>query len=451
MREGLSRRSVLQRSAAVGALAAAGGLRSRSARSQAVPKVAPITMVINQSPWFDGFRQLVEKYQSETGNTITLDVNPYAGALAKIRNSLRAAPGTYDLLAIDNNWMVEMFDGGFIMPLDELEAGFKLDPNISTYDGTIFWNANMRTFDPKGGALMGCPINGNVDVLFYRKDLYEAKGLKFPETWEELEANVKALNNPPHVYGLVHRDGRTSIWADYVNYMFSSRGSLFANPKDGDFTITVNSPANLKALEFYLNVGKAGGYRSPGSVEQGPLIGLVASGKAAHSIIVIGAWAQLEDPTKSVVIGKIDAGLMPRSADGQHAARAGHWIGAIARNVPKDRQLAALEFIKWFGTLEHQLDYTRFGAVPVRVDVADSDLANEPKYRFLKAQVANSRVARMYAVVPEAAQLNDILSLGLNECVLGKTKPADALNKAAAECYEIIKRGGHKTGQLPML
>ena len=56
-------------------------------------KAAPITMVINQSPWFDGFRQLVEQYQKETGNRIQLDVNPYAGALEKIRNSLRASAG----------------------------------------------------------------------------------------------------------------------------------------------------------------------------------------------------------------------------------------------------------------------------------------------------------------------------------------------------------------------
>ena len=95
-------------------------------------KQPPIPMVINQSPWFDGFRQLVEQYQKETGNRIELDVNPYAGALDKIRNSLRAGAGTYDLLAIDNNWMVEMFDGGFLTPLTELDPAFKLDPGIST-------------------------------------------------------------------------------------------------------------------------------------------------------------------------------------------------------------------------------------------------------------------------------------------------------------------------------
>src|SRR4051812_24945723 len=91
-------------------------------------KQPPITMVINQSPWFDGFKRLVDAYAQETGNKIELDVNPYAGMLDKIRNSLRAASGDYDLLAIDANWMIEMFAAGYLMPVDALEPGLKLDP-----------------------------------------------------------------------------------------------------------------------------------------------------------------------------------------------------------------------------------------------------------------------------------------------------------------------------------
>src|SRR2546426_2826953 len=124
----LNRRQFLRRAGAAGALALAPTLGVRHAAAQATPKVASISMVINQSPWFDGFRQLVEQYQRETGNHIELDVNPYAGALDKIRNSLRAGNGSYDLLAIDNNWMVEFFDGGFLVSLTDLDPKFRLDP-----------------------------------------------------------------------------------------------------------------------------------------------------------------------------------------------------------------------------------------------------------------------------------------------------------------------------------
>jgi multiple sugar transport system substrate-binding protein len=440
------RRFLAQAGAGALALAASGTKALAQPR-----KAAPITMVINQSPWFDGFRKLVEQYQQETGSQIQLDVNPYAGALEKIRNSLRASAGNYDLLAIDNNWMVEMFAGGFLMPVHEVDPQFKLDPGVSTYGNTIYWNDKLKAFDPKGGKLQGVPINGNVEVFFYRKDLYDQHGLKAPETWDDVMANTKKLNAPPGVYGFVHRDDRDSALADFTNYMFSFGGDIFANASVGDYSVVFNSPANRRALDYYLALGKAGGYPTPGSISQGTMIQLMSTGKAAQAVAIVGAWAQLDDPNKSAVVGKIDAALIPRGEGGVHASRAGHWIGAIARNVPKERQQAALAFLDWFQTYDHQIAYTRYGAVPVRTDLGGSDLAKDPKFRFLKAQAENSKVARMYAVVPEAPQMASILSLKLNECIIGKAGVVDTLNSAAADIHDLMTKGGHKTGRLPDL
>lgn len=447
----INRRELLGHATGMAGAALATSAFPGVARAQSAAKVVPITMVINQSPWFAGFSRMVEAYTTETGNHIELDVNPYPGALEKVRNSLRAPSGQYDLLAIDINWMVEMFAGGFLTPVADLDPSFKLDPATSTFGDTIFWNDELRTFDRAKGKLMGVPINGNVDVLYYRKDLYEKHGLKVPETWDQLLENVNKLTDKPNLYGYVHWDDRDSTVYEFVNYMFSFGGDIYAKPSAGDFTMVFNSPANLKALQFYLKLGEAGGYPNRGSISQAAMIQLLVAGKTAHAICVVGAWAQFDDPEKSAVVGKMDAALIPRAEGGQHASRAGHWIGTIARNVPREKQLAALEFLKWFGTYDHQLAYTRFGAVPVRADLADSDLFKEPKYRFLKAQVENAKVARVFAVVPEAAKVTSIISLRLNECILGKTKPTEALNLAATEVHALIEKAGHKTGRLPDL
>src|SRR5512146_991804 len=77
-------------------------------------KVAPITVVINQSPWFDSFRKTVEVYEKESGNKVELDVNPFAGSLEKQRNSVRAKQGQYDLLIMNSGWFAEMYFGGFV-------------------------------------------------------------------------------------------------------------------------------------------------------------------------------------------------------------------------------------------------------------------------------------------------------------------------------------------------
>src|SRR5918993_3546946 len=124
------------------ALALAAGALGMAASEPALaqPKQAPITVVINQSPWFAGFAKLVEAYEKETGNKITLDVNPFAGAAEKQRNSVRAREGIFDLLPMNSAYMAEFYHGGFMTPLEEIDPTFKLDPEIISYDDTAWWD-----------------------------------------------------------------------------------------------------------------------------------------------------------------------------------------------------------------------------------------------------------------------------------------------------------------------
>jgi multiple sugar transport system substrate-binding protein len=365
---------------------------------------------------------------------------------------LRAGEGSYDLLAVDSNWSAEIFSGGFLQPIDAIDPTFRLDPAVSQFDETIFWNPAEHSFDAKGGHLMGVPINGNVDALFYRMDLYETHKLQVPETWDDLLANAEALNDPPRRYGMVHWDDRTFVTADFSNYMFSYGGGVFANPQGGNYSVVFNSPSNLRALEFYIALGRKGGYPTPGSLSQAAEIQLLLTGRAAHAVSVIGAWGQMDDPNLSAVVGKMNAALMPRAAQGvQHACRAGHWVGAIARNVPAERQKAALAFLSWFSAYPQQVVYTEAGAVPVRTDVIQSDLSKQPRFRFLQAQVANSKVARIVFPVPQGAQIFAMTDLQLNQAVIGQQSPARALNTCAEQIYSVMQGAGYRTGKLPDL
>ena len=72
----------------------------------------------------------------------------------------------------------------------------------------------------------GVPINGNIQVLYYRADLYEKAGLKVPQTWDELVANAAKLHDPPTVYGMVQRGARSAsdISYDWMPYLHSHNG-----------------------------------------------------------------------------------------------------------------------------------------------------------------------------------------------------------------------------------
>jgi hypothetical protein len=70
----------------------------------------------------------VEQIPERDGQQIELDVNPYAGALGQDPQLAARRLRSYDLLAIDNNWMVEFFDGGFLAAVNDLDPSFRLDP-----------------------------------------------------------------------------------------------------------------------------------------------------------------------------------------------------------------------------------------------------------------------------------------------------------------------------------
>ena len=70
---------------------------------------------------------------------------------------------------------------------------FELSKAWFNYDDII---KAWRDADSINGVPYGIPYDGEVTVQVYRKDLYDAKGLKPADTYDQLVANAKALTDP---------------------------------------------------------------------------------------------------------------------------------------------------------------------------------------------------------------------------------------------------------------
>lgn len=95
--------------------------RHSALAGSAMAAETPITIVINQSPWFPGFQSVVELYEETTGNTVDLDVNPFAGSLEKQRTAVRTDQSPFDLLIMNAGFFVEFYKGGFLDPLTDID------------------------------------------------------------------------------------------------------------------------------------------------------------------------------------------------------------------------------------------------------------------------------------------------------------------------------------------
>lgn len=416
-------------------------------------ELAPVNIVINQSPWLDGFAKIAALYQKETGNKVTLDVNPYAGSMEKQRNAVHAARSEYDILIINGIFYPEMYQGGFLEPLKEIDPNFKLDPQIYTFDDTLWYDSKTKTVNRKTGDLLTIPVNPNITMMFYRKDLYKEHGLKIPTTWDELLANAKVLNDPPKMIGMVQRAARGTIsvtW-DYWPYLNSYGGSLFRDESNGDFFVTLNSPEALKALDMYLKIAKEVGPKNPASMDQAALIQYMVTGRAAHAILPVAAQSQMDDPNKSAVVGKIGYMNLPHAPGFKSAPALGHWLAGIPKNIPQANKVAALAFLNWFQKPETQIEYAKLGGSPVSAAAYEGAFADKPENRYMVTMRNALPTARRMWTIPEGAAIVAVTEVGLNRAVAGEISPAEALNSMAADIEKIMSDAGYKTGRLPDL
>jgi multiple sugar transport system substrate-binding protein len=123
----------------------------------------------------------------------------------------------------------------------------------------------------------------------------------------------------------------------------------------------------------------------------------------------------------------------------------------IPKNTADAQKKAALAFSRWFVTYDAQRAFAQAGGIPNRSDVFTSDLAKEPKLRWMPAYLETQKFARQELGYAEGAQVEQILGLRLNQALIGEMSSGKALNTAAKEIEELFRKNGRRTGALPPL
>lgn len=419
-----------------------------------VGKQEPITILINSSPWYAGFEKVVDLYTEQTGNEVSLEVTPFDGMWEKARSAVRAGGRSpLDLININSIATVEFYEGGFLQPLNDIDPTFKLDPEVLTLGDAGCWDEATKFRTCKTGKLMGFAPNGNVQLFYYRKDVYEEKGLKVPETFDEVIANCKVLHNPPEAYGYLQRGEKgDGIYYDFQAYLLAYGGNVDKDAANGDFTVTINSPEAKQALDKYIEVAKTCGPENYGTLGQGDIVQLMQTGKGMQAHAVVAAFPNFDNPQKSAVVAKVYAATLPKATkDGTPGVSIGSWVFGIPKNASDEGKKGAIAFSKWFLTYKAQYAYAEGGGIPVRTDVFESDLKDQVKYRWMKPYLDEIKYGKQLLGYREGPAINQIIGLRLNQALIGEMSSAAALNKMAEEIHALFAKNGRRTGMLSPL
>jgi multiple sugar transport system substrate-binding protein len=417
-----------------------------------VGKQPPITVLVGSTPWYPAFEKVVGVYEEQTGNRIKLDVTPFGSILEKARNAVRSGQSPYDLMMLDTQWTIEFYEGGFLSPLTDVDSGFAMPKEVLSYGDSGYWNAQKRWRTADGGKLMAYTVLGNVQLLYYRADLLQQAGIAPPKTWNDVVTACTRLARPAAMYGFVARGEKgNGIRYDWQSVMLAEGAQVVKDPAAGDYTVTINSPKAKTALDLYIDLLKRCGPPNFGSLGQGDVIQLLATGKAALGDVVTAAFAGFEDPNKSAVVGKLETLPLPSGAGGAHGAVIGNWNAVVPKNASDAQKKSALAFSRWFLTYGAQRAFAEAGGIPNRSDVFTSDLAKNAKYRWMPAYLETMKFARQELGYAEGAQVEQTLGLRLNQALIGEMSSGKALNTAAKEIEALFGKNGRRTGALPPL
>ena len=246
----------------------------------------------------DVLRANLPEFEKTTGIKVVIDAAPF-GDLLQEAARLLSTGGRYDV-PVHGRAVAIRRCRSFSLPLNE---------RMKTLDMADFVPTTVAS-----GAFQGTqyavPVDPNVQLLVYRKDLFDQKGLKPPATWDELLADAKALHDPAkQQYGIAitaSSDIQTAL------YMLLAMWSYGAELVDGGKG-SLNSAAGKKGGEVFLELLK---YTPPNvkSYNFADVNKAIQLGQAAMAIQWASGAKPMEDKTRSSVAGKL--GYAPGAESG---------------------------------------------------------------------------------------------------------------------------------------
>ncbi|MCY4459885.1 MAG: sugar ABC transporter substrate-binding protein [Albidovulum sp.] len=237
-------------------------------------------------------------WEELTGIKINVIEAPLDEMFTKIMQAHRAGSGAYDVLNVVPNQMPDLAFAGVLEPLDDWVEQYGYRDELATIAPVYRDNQMMVE-----GTTYGFPDDGDVLVLYYRRDLFEdpdnmaefkAKhgyDLAPPKTWQQFNDIGQFITDKyaPDIYGagMLRQPGN-------AQYLFQERfrvegGKFF----DGEtMAATINSEAGVKVFTEMVEANK---FMPPGVEQWGFIEAFNAflSGDIAMTISwpPVGRWA----------------------------------------------------------------------------------------------------------------------------------------------------------------
>ena len=383
----------------------------------------------------DALAKLREKHPDMTIN-IDYRVLPYADTRKQILTAM-AGKTPLDLISVDQIWLGEFAQGGFLSDLTDLTNSW----NRSSDWYKTNWDGGMYN-----GKVYGIWAWTDVRAMWYWKDILNQSGVN-PEslsTWDGYLEASKKIGDSTRGKGIeaMHLVGASHSPDMWYPYLWMQGGEIVkqktGHPENGTYWFPAyNSTEGVKALEFLKNQVNAG---------IKPQINHFWGQEFADkkfAVMLEGSWLlghfnRTEWNTLDKNVGMIPMFPVPKSGDTSATMMGGWMLGIPQTSTNKALSWELLSIMVQPDVLAPMLE--KYAYLPTQKPIAEGQYSAQlaktiPYYKELISMLS---IGHSRPSISEYPQIADNIRQAIDEVYLGVKEPKQALDDAAKKSAEVL-------------
>jgi multiple sugar transport system substrate-binding protein len=396
-----------------------------------------IEVFLVKSPRGDLLSKYHKEFEDLTGIGVGSEMVPEQQQRQKAVIEFNSGNPSFDVIALSyhvqkrqfakNNWLTDL------RPM--LTDKSLVDPNLDFDD---FAQGGLNYAVEPDGRVNSLPLNLDPWVVYYNRELFDAKGVAFPKTFAEMIDAAAKLNDPSKgVSGFVARGLKNANVPVWTSFLLGYGGSFI----DKNGKLLTDSPEAIEGAKMYQTLLAKYGPAGVAGYNWNESQSLFLQGKAAMWLDGIGFAQPLEDPTKSRIAGKVGYGVMPAGPKQQVSALFGDGEGISTYSKKKG---PSWFYLQWASNKNNQTRMLQAAAgAPVRKSAyAAAQASSEfkaPK-QWVECMLASARIAQPgLPVIAPVTEFRDVFGVALTNMING-ADPATELKKATAEFQPVLDK-----------
>ncbi|WP_337269086.1 ABC transporter substrate-binding protein [Oryzifoliimicrobium ureilyticus] len=281
-------------------------------------------------------QKLSSEWEKQTGNKLNWVVLEENVLRQKLTTDIATKSGQYDIMTIGGYEAPIWGKAGWLQPVDDLGNDYDYNDLLEPIKAGLTVNRK----------LYAVPFYTESSFTLYRKDLFDAAGLKMPDqpTYDQIkEFAAKLTDKSKEQYGICLR-GKPG-WGENMAFLGTMINTYGGRWFDMDWKPQINSTPWKNAVTDYVSLMTK--YGPPGATANGfnENQALFSTGHCAMWIDATSAAGRVYDPKQSKVADKIAFTRAPVAVTPNGSSWSWSWNLAIPQTSKKVE--TAKSFLKW--------------------------------------------------------------------------------------------------------